>query len=71
MKSSDFGNGAPGRSRATSAVSPTECPVCQSSSISTTARNPDENTYWRCSGCGEIWNASRRDSLPRGGYRWK
>ena len=49
---------------------PTACPACQSSKISTTARNPDKNTYWRCGGCGEIWNASRRNTVRSGGYRW-
>lgn len=40
---------------------PTVCPACQSSSISTTARSPDDNAYWRCARCGEVWNASRRN----------
>ena len=34
--------------------------IAHSSAITTTVRNPDENTYWRCHTCGEIWNVSRR-----------
>jgi transposase-like protein len=72
MNSYDFGNGAADRSRATVAVTiPTACPACQSSSITTTARNPDENAYWRCGSCGEIWNASRREARPSGVHRWR
>ena len=41
---------------------PSACPVCESSSVTTTARTPDENTYWRCGRCGEVWNASRRQA---------
>jgi hypothetical protein len=29
----------------------------------------DENAYWRCSACGEVWNASRRGTASGGGYR--
>ena len=70
MSSFGYGNGAD-RSRPMGAdTNPTVCPACQSSSITTTAKNPDENSYWRCGGCGEVWNASRRDTGRRGGYRW-
>jgi len=71
VNASDFGNGAAGRSGPTSAANPTVCPACQSSSITTTAQNPDENTYWRCNGCGEVWNAYRRNTVRRGAYRWR
>lgn len=60
------------RSRPTAALSaPTACPECESAAITTTARNPDENTYWRCSACGEVWNAFRRNTRRSGGYRWR
>jgi hypothetical protein len=36
--------------------------VCRSTEIASVSRNPDENAYWRCDGCGEIWNAGRRSS---------
>jgi len=38
------------------ADTPTACPSCGSSSITTTARTPDQDSYWRCITCGEIWN---------------
>jgi hypothetical protein len=70
--SSEFKNGIADRSRSAAAVTiPTACPVCQSTSITTTARNPDANTYWRCDGCGEVWNSSRRASRPSGGRPWR
>ena len=39
---------------------PSACPACHSSSIVTTAKKPDVNTYWRCANCGEVWNVGRR-----------
>ena len=44
---------------APAAVIPTSCPACQSSTIVTTAKSPDADSYWRCEHCGEVWNASR------------
>ena len=38
---------------------PTACPTCRSSSITTTAKSPSSDSYWRCARCGEIWNESR------------
>ena len=34
---------------------PSACPACQSASVTTTEKNPDVNSYWRCKRCGEIW----------------
>lgn len=51
---------------------PTACPSCRSSSITTTAKNPDATSYWRCGSCGEIWNVSRRDVTTRNSARpWR
>ena len=50
---------------------PSTCPACRSSSISTSAKSPDASSYWRCERCGEIWNASRRDVVRPGAYRWR
>jgi transposase-like protein len=36
------------------------CPVCRSASVTTTAKHPDADSYWRCERCGEIWNVGRR-----------
>jgi predicted Zn finger-like uncharacterized protein len=41
---------------------PSRCPACTSSAITTTAKSPDVNAYWRCEKCGEVWNVSRRES---------
>lgn len=38
---------------------PTCCPACQSTAIATAAKKPDNSSYWRCTSCGELWNASR------------
>jgi transposase-like protein len=35
------------------------CPVCRSDQVSTTSKSVNETTYWRCQGCGEIWNQAR------------
>jgi hypothetical protein len=70
MKSFTYRNAAADAStRDTPDAAPTACPACQSLSISTTARHPDENAYWRCSGCGEVWNASRRAARKSGAWR--
>ena len=72
MSLSRFGNGTPSRPPSTAAVAiPTMCPACRSGSITTTARTPDESTYWRCGSCGEIWNVSRRDAGPTGVHSWR
>jgi transposase-like protein len=62
MHHSPFDTGAATRVAAVAETVPPACPVCQSSSVTTTARHPDENTYWRCGSCGEIWNIARRDA---------
>ena len=41
---------------------PTNCPSCRSRNLTTTAKAIDKNTYWRCLGCGEVWNLARRQS---------
>ena len=50
-------------------VAPATCPECQSSAIVTKAKIPDADTYWRCTKCGEIWNAARLIDR-HGGNRW-
>ncbi len=69
MHSSNFSHGAD-RSVTAPVITPTVCPACQSAAIATTSRNPGENAYWRCRGCGEIWNATRR-AASIGGARWR
>ena len=55
----------------TSSVAPVTCPACQSSTIVTKAKSPDDDDYWRCTKCGEIWNASRTVTDRHGAYRWR
>jgi predicted Zn finger-like uncharacterized protein len=50
---------------------PAACPTCKSPAITTTAKSPDADSYWRCSKCGEVWNDSRTRSAQRGGPRWR
>jgi predicted RNA-binding Zn-ribbon protein involved in translation (DUF1610 family) len=50
------------------ADNPHSCPKCGSSSITTTAKNPNPSSYWRCQACGEIWNGSR-PRAARGSWR--
>jgi transposase-like protein len=50
---------------------PSACPACRSAAITTTAKSPDANSYWRCASCGEIWNMSRREVGRRGGQSWR
>ena len=35
------------------------CPTCHSVSVTTTAKVPDDNSYWRCERCGDVWNRRR------------
>jgi len=70
MKYYDFEKTAADRSSTMASALPTFCPACRSPSIWTIARHPDENTYWRCRGCGEVWNASRRGAKTSAGRAW-
>ena len=40
-------------------TAPTSCPFCRSVNVKTTSKIIDESTYWRCIGCGVIWNPGR------------
>jgi hypothetical protein len=53
-------------------VSPTACPFCRSTTISTPTDKTTASTYWRCDACGEMWNVSRQMASDRpSGRRWK
>lgn len=41
-------------------LAPAACPVCRSTDLKTTSKTVDEDTYWRCRACGEVWNVGRR-----------
>jgi transposase-like protein len=47
------------------------CPACKSASVTTTAKHPDVDSYWRCERCGEVWNVGRRHDRPNGAVRWR
>ena len=52
-------------------VTPVSCPACQSSSIVTTAKSPDANSYWRCTDCGRVWNVARSQTRRHGRPGWR
>jgi predicted Zn finger-like uncharacterized protein len=56
---------------ADAAASPATCPFCRSSSIVTKAKNPDADSYWRCTTCGEIWNGGRSGSGSQARRPWQ
>ena len=61
MKSPERMNGATAQLPAPAPITiPIVCPACQSQAILTKARDTDTDAYWRCTRCGEVWNASRR-----------
>ena len=66
-----FGKDATTGGSAPEVTVPAACPACQSRSITTTARTPDENTYWRCDSCGEVWNVARRQARSSGDRPWR
>jgi transposase-like protein len=39
---------------------PTHCPKCRSKAVTTVSKVVSAESYWRCGGCGEVWNAGRR-----------
>ena len=41
-------------------VVPSQCPKCRSLEVTTVSKVVTAESYWRCSGCGEVWNAGRR-----------
>jgi transposase-like protein len=51
---------------------PTTCPFCRSPRITTTAGKADASSYWRCEGCGQVWNVARLRPFGRQGQggRW-
>lgn len=54
-----------------SATPPAQCPACRSSAIVTTAKVPDAASYWRCTKCGDVWNAKRSQAGRQGARQWR
>ena len=52
---------------------PTSCPFCGSPKIATASEKADTSAYWRCEGCGEMWNVARlrvrSDRFGNGSWR--
>jgi hypothetical protein len=44
---------------------PLQCPFCSSTHVITTSKLVDTATYWRCQGCGQVWNPSRLVRVSR------
>lgn len=38
---------------------PDRCPACRSDDLTTTSKVQNEEAYWRCLACGEVWNIGR------------
>jgi transposase-like protein len=55
-----FRNGTSERAVAGTTGVPSECPACGSSDVKTSSKVVTESSYWRCDGCGEVWNVGRR-----------
>jgi transposase-like protein len=47
---------------------PAGCPACKSADVVMASKTADASTYWRCRGCGEVWNAGRRQQTPVNRY---
>ena len=46
-------------------LKPESCPACGSRAVGTLAKVITPETYWRCQGCGEIWNPARVERASR------
>ena len=67
----DVGTRLPQDTEGPPVAPPNACPVCGSTRLTTTSRTITAATYWRCTSCGEIWNASRLESVSRGWPRYR
>ena len=44
---------------------PPVCPFCQRGPVTTTSKQQNEATYWRCHACGQIWNPGRMAAVQK------
>jgi transposase-like protein len=44
---------------------PPVCPFCQKGPVTTTSKQQNEATYWRCHACGQIWNPGRMAAIQK------
>ena len=52
-------------------LTPPACPSCRCTLTVTTTTIPNEDSYWRCTKCGDVWNVSRARTDRFGGQRWR
>ena len=45
-------------------VAPGKCPFCHSHDIGATGKKLTVDSYWRCHGCGQVWNPARLPQQP-------
>lgn len=69
MRFHDWEKSAAPGSTATTPTAVIECPFCRSHNIATTGDTASSSSYWRCHGCGEIWNPVRQ-TQPRRYRNW-
>jgi len=48
----------------------TACPFCRSDKVTQSGKAPTTDTYWRCLGCGEVWNPARDAAGRQRRGRW-
>ena len=44
---------------------PSRCPACRSTDVTTTSKVATTDAYWRCGACGEVWNVARHRAGAR------
>ena len=48
---------------------PAKCPSCGSRDVITASKVINSSSYWRCGGCGEVWNIARQAEGSRYAHR--
>jgi transposase-like protein len=43
----------------------THCPFCHSDRVANASKSTTPDSYWRCQGCGEMWNPGREAQNQR------
>jgi transposase-like protein len=38
---------------------PSNCPFCESATVTAASEKLTSSTYWRCETCGQLWNPER------------
>lgn len=68
-----YHTGTPDGPAAGAVEPPKKCPECGATDLTTASKVANAESYWRCNGCGEVWNVGRLDAASRyvgfGSYR--